>query len=76
MQAVMVALGICEKVSLFGFGKSAEAKHHYHTNQRSELTLHDYEAEYRLYSDLADRSPDIPFLSDAGIELPPVEIYL
>lgn len=76
MQAVMVALGICEKVSLFGFGKSAEAKHHYHTYQRSELTLHDYEAEYRLYRDLADRSPDIPFLSDAGIELPPVEIYL
>jgi hypothetical protein len=76
LQAVMLALGICEKVSLFGFGKSPQAKHHYHTRQSSELTLHDYEAEYQLYHDLADRSPDIPFLSEAGIELPPVRIHL
>lgn len=76
MQAVMLALGICEKVSLFGFGKSPQAKHHYHTNQKSELTLHDYEAEYQFYHDLANESQEIPFLSDAGIYLPPVQIYL
>lgn len=76
MQAVMLALGICEKVSLFGFGKSGQAKHHYHTNQKSELTLHDYEAEYQFYHDLANGSQEIPFLNDAGVYLPPVQIYL
>ncbi|WOL03485.1 hypothetical protein Cni_G12205 [Canna indica] len=55
MQAVMLAVGICDRVSIFGFGKSAEARHHYHTNQKKELDLHDYEAEYALYSDLAER---------------------
>eukprot|EP00252_Welwitschia_mirabilis_P005652 TRINITY_DN16155_c0_g1_i1.p1 TRINITY_DN16155_c0_g1~~TRINITY_DN16155_c0_g1_i1.p1 ORF type:complete len:455 (+),score=6.44 TRINITY_DN16155_c0_g1_i1:189-1553(+) len=76
MQAVMLALGICDRVSLFGFGKSPSAKHHYHTNQKAELPLHDYEAEYQLYHDLATRSPNIPFLGDAGIDLPPLRIYL
>lgn len=76
MQAVMLALGICEKVSLFGFGKSPQAKHHYHTNQKGELTLHDYEAEYQFYKDLANGSLDIPFLSEVGIDLPPLQIYL
>ena len=33
----MVAVGICEKVSLFGFGKSGEAKYHYPRNQKGEL---------------------------------------
>ncbi|KAI9196139.1 hypothetical protein LWI28_021328 [Acer negundo] len=46
MQAMMLALGICDKVGIFGYGKSALAKHHYHTNQKAELCLHDYEAEY------------------------------
>ncbi|CAD5183891.1 unnamed protein product, partial [Musa acuminata subsp. malaccensis] len=55
MQAVMLALGICDQVSVFGFGKSAEAKHHYHTNQKAELDLHDYEAEYALYRDLVEQ---------------------
>lgn len=72
----MLALGICEKVSLFGFGKSPQAKHHYHTNQKGELTLHDYEAEYQFYKDLANGSLDIPFLSEVGIDLPPLQIYL
>ncbi|GLJ24389.1 hypothetical protein SUGI_0465750 [Cryptomeria japonica] len=75
MQAVMLALGICEKVSLFGFGKSIGVKHHYHTNQRLELSLHDYEAEYQFYADLINGSINIPFLSEAGIKLPPVQIY-
>ncbi|XAR60123.1 Beta-galactoside alpha-2,3-sialyltransferase [Bertholletia excelsa] len=74
MQAVMLALGICDKVSIFGFGKSASAKHHYHTNQKAELDLHDYEAEYDLYSDLVARPQVIPFLSDK-LKIPPVVIY-
>ncbi|KAG8387504.1 hypothetical protein BUALT_Bualt02G0028000 [Buddleja alternifolia] len=55
MQAVMLALGVCEKISVFGFGKSGLARHHYHTNQKTELSLHDYEAEYDLYRDLMER---------------------
>ncbi|XP_038900671.1 beta-1,6-galactosyltransferase GALT29A isoform X2 [Benincasa hispida] len=64
MQAVMLAVGICDKVSIFGFGKSVSAKHHYHTNQKAELGLHDYEAEYAFYYDLIARPQRIPFLSD------------
>ncbi|XP_027346901.1 beta-1,6-galactosyltransferase GALT29A-like [Abrus precatorius] len=74
MQAVMLALGICEKVSIFGFGKSASAKHHYHTNQKAELHLHDYEAEYAFYRDLVDGYKPIPFLSDK-FKIPPVKMY-
>ncbi|GAB2274624.1 Belongs to the glycosyltransferase 29 [Dionaea muscipula] len=55
MQAVMLALGTCDRVSLFGFGKAPSAKHHYHTSQRAELGLHDYEAEYDFYRDLVER---------------------
>ncbi|XP_026657163.1 sialyltransferase-like protein 1 isoform X2 [Phoenix dactylifera] len=64
MQAIMLALGICDQVSVFGFGKSAEAKHHYHTNQKAELDLHDYEAEYAFYHDLIERpqSSDVAFV--------------
>lgn len=74
MQAVMLALGICDRVSIFGFGKSGSAKHHYHTNQKSELGLHHYEAEYDLYQDLARRPEAIPFISDK-FRFPPVVIY-
>ncbi|GMG98454.1 hypothetical protein Nepgr_000294 [Nepenthes gracilis] len=74
MQAVMLALGICDRVSLFGFGKSMEAKHHYHTRQKAELSLHDYEAEYDLYRDLVERPQVIPFIS-SKFEFPPVEIH-
>ncbi|XP_060173657.1 beta-1,6-galactosyltransferase GALT29A isoform X1 [Lycium barbarum] len=58
-QAVMLALGVCEKVSVFGFGKSTSAKHHYHTNQRAELKLHDYDAEYDFYRDLVERPQEL-----------------
>ncbi|XP_068659722.1 beta-1,6-galactosyltransferase GALT29A-like [Aristolochia californica] len=75
MQAVMLALGICDRVSLFGFGKSVLAKHHYHTNQKTELHLHDYEAEYLFYRDLAERPQVIPFLMDSRLKVPPVAIY-
>ncbi|KAL5974650.1 glycosyltransferase 29 [Asimina triloba] len=74
-QAVMLALGVCERVSVFGFGKSAVAKHHYHTNQKAELHLHDYEAEYDFYHDLAQRQQAIPFLKDSGLEVPPIVFY-
>lgn len=74
MQAVMLALGICEKVSIFGFGKSDSAKHHYHTNQKGELHLHDYQAEYDLYEDLVERPEAIPFISDK-FKFPPVVIH-
>ncbi|XP_060965729.1 beta-1,6-galactosyltransferase GALT29A isoform X2 [Cannabis sativa] len=74
MQAVMMALGICDKVSIFGFGKSDLAKHHYHTNQKAELHLHDYEAEYCFYHDLVKRPKVIPFIS-SNFKIPPVVLY-
>ncbi|KAJ9188687.1 hypothetical protein P3X46_000058 [Hevea brasiliensis] len=73
-QAVMLAAGICDKVSVFGFGKSTLAKHHYHTNQKGELKLHDYEAEYDFYHDLVNTPHIIPFISDK-FKFPPVVIY-
>lgn len=74
MQAVMLALGVCDKVSILGFGKLDSAKHHYHTNQKAELHLHDYEAEYDLYRDLVERPEVIPFISDK-FRFPPVVMY-
>jgi hypothetical protein len=74
MQAVMLALGVCDKVSIFGFGKSTLAKHHYHTNQKEELGLHDYEAEYDFYRDVVERPWQIPFISDK-FKIPPMVIY-
>ncbi|KAK4440616.1 Beta-1,6-galactosyltransferase GALT29A [Sesamum alatum] len=74
MQAVMLALGICDKVSVFGFGKSTSARHHYHTNQKSELSLHDYEAEYEFYQDLMEQPQAIPFISDK-FKIPPIVMY-
>ncbi|KAJ1390249.1 GT29-like superfamiliy [Sesbania bispinosa] len=73
-QALMLGLGICEKVSMFGFGKSGSARHHYHTNQKAELHLHDYEAEYAFYRDLVNGHRPIPFLLDK-MKIPPVVMY-
>ncbi|XP_073003811.1 sialyltransferase-like protein 1 [Typha latifolia] len=75
MQAIMLALGICDQVNVFGFGKSAEAKHHYHTNQKAELDLHDYKAEYDFYRDLVVRPQVIPFLKDSNFKVPPIVFY-
>ncbi|KAG2560097.1 sialyltransferase-like protein 2 [Panicum virgatum] len=76
LQAVVMALGVCDEVSLFGFGKAAGAKHHYHTNQKKELDLHDYEAEYQFYRDLQARPETVPFLDEApGFKVPPVKLY-
>uniref|UniRef100_A0A1J3DM39 CMP-N-acetylneuraminate-beta-galactosamide-alpha-2,3-sialyltransferase 2 n=1 Tax=Noccaea caerulescens TaxID=107243 RepID=A0A1J3DM39_NOCCA len=74
MQAVMLAVGVCEKVSVFGFGKMNSSKHHYHTNQKAELKLHDYEAEYKLYRDLEYNPRAIPFLPKA-FKIPLVKVY-
>ncbi|KAK9726989.1 hypothetical protein RND81_05G250600 [Saponaria officinalis] len=74
MQAVTLALGICDRVSLFGFGKSTATKHHYHTDQKKELSLHDYEAEYDFYHDLVKRPRAIPFFSES-FKFPPVVIH-
>ncbi|KAF8706571.1 hypothetical protein HU200_030854 [Digitaria exilis] len=76
LQAVVMALGACDEVSLFGFGKAAGAKHHYHTNQKKELDLHDYEAEYQFYRDLQERPEAVPFLDEApAFKVPPVKLY-
>uniref|UniRef100_A0ACD5UCG0 Uncharacterized protein n=1 Tax=Avena sativa TaxID=4498 RepID=A0ACD5UCG0_AVESA len=75
MQAVVAAAGVCDRVSVFGFGKDAAARHHYHTLQKGELDLHDYEAEYEFYRDLENRPQEIPFLRDSGFRLPPVVFY-
>ncbi|KAL5215801.1 hypothetical protein ABZP36_007202 [Zizania latifolia] len=75
MQAVVAAAGVCDRVSVFGFGKDAAARHHYHTLQRRELDLHDYEAEYEFYRDLESRPEAIPFLQHSGFRLPPVTFY-
>jgi hypothetical protein len=75
MQAVVAAAGVCDRVSVFGFGKDAAARHHYHTLQKGELDLHDYEAEYEFYRDLVARPEEIPFLRDSGFRLPPVVFY-
>ncbi|KAG6552862.1 hypothetical protein Mapa_005517 [Marchantia paleacea] len=77
-QAIVLALGICDKVNILGFGKSPEAKHHYHTNQRGELDLHDYAAEYNFYDDLVhNRTPSIPFFNEVSdFIFPSVGIFL
>ncbi|AQK99308.1 Sialyltransferase-like protein 1 [Zea mays] len=75
MQAIMVAVGVCDRVSVFGFGKSSDAKHHYHSNQKAELDLHDYDAEYAFYHDLSEQPQVVPFLKDSGFAVPPVVFY-
>ncbi|KAL6870709.1 hypothetical protein ACP4OV_014557 [Aristida adscensionis] len=76
LEAVVVALAACEEVSLFGFGKAAGARHHYHGEQERELDLHDYEAEYDFYRDLRARPAAVPFIGDApGFRLPPVKLH-
>ncbi|KAB1227210.1 hypothetical protein CJ030_MR1G022630 [Morella rubra] len=74
MQAVMLALGVCDKVSIFGFGKSTSAKHHYHTNQKEELGIHDYEGEYAFYRDAMEKPWEIPFIS-GKFKFPPTVLY-
>ncbi|KAJ3679982.1 hypothetical protein LUZ60_016260 [Juncus effusus] len=76
LQAVMLALGVCDRVSLFGFGKDVGAKHHYHTRQKAELDLHDYEAEYMFYRDLVEQPDVVPFLNGvSGFRVPPFVVY-
>ena len=73
---MVVALGVCDRVSMFGFGKAAGVRHHYHTNQSKETEVYDYEAEYQFYGDLQERPEAVPFLGEApGFVLPPVKLY-
>ncbi|KAH8499577.1 hypothetical protein H0E87_031328 [Populus deltoides] len=74
LQAVMLAVGICDKVGIFGFGKSASARHHDHSNQKAELKLHDYEAEYDFYHDLVNNPQAIPFITDT-FKFPTAIVY-
>ncbi|XP_074294943.1 beta-1,6-galactosyltransferase GALT29A-like [Silene latifolia] len=74
MQAVTMALGICDQVSLFGFGKSTSTKHHYHTNQKQELSLHDYQAEYDFYDDLLKKPHAVPFFPEK-FKFPPLVMH-
>ncbi|CAL4982393.1 unnamed protein product [Urochloa decumbens] len=76
LQAVVMALRVCDELSLFGFGKAPGARHHYHTNQKKELDLHDYEAEYQFYRDLQERPETVPFLDKLpGFKVPTVKLY-
>ncbi|URE43361.1 sialyltransferase family domain containing protein [Musa troglodytarum] len=75
MQAVMLALGICKRVNVFGFGRSVDANHHNHTNQTAELNVHDHAAEHDFYRDLVERPQAIPYLRVTKIEVPPVVFY-
>ncbi|KAK9726987.1 hypothetical protein RND81_05G250500 [Saponaria officinalis] len=74
MQAATLALGICDRVSLFGFGKSNGTKHHYHTNRTQELSVHDYAAEYDFYHDLVKKPHAVPFFS-VSFKFPPMVIH-
>lgn len=79
MQAIIVALGICDSVNVFGFGKAEGAKHHYHSRQAQELKdVHDYAAEYKFYDDLQrNYTRIIPFLAATGIgPLPRFKLFL
>ncbi|URE43362.1 sialyltransferase family domain containing protein [Musa troglodytarum] len=73
--AVMLALGICKRVNVFGFGRSVDANHHNHTNQTAELNVHDHAAEHDFYRDLVERPQAIPYLRVTKIEVPPVVFY-
>ncbi|KAG6544142.1 hypothetical protein Mapa_014454 [Marchantia paleacea] len=75
MQAVVLALGLCEHVDLVGFGKRLQFKHHFHSGQLQEHYAHDYEAEYEFYADLENHRVDNnPFLCEAGTYIPPLRV--
>lgn len=76
LQAVIVALAVCEKVDLYGFGKRPNARHHFHSFQKKEHYAHDFEGEYLFYDELeADKIYENPFLCQAGISIPPVRVF-
>jgi hypothetical protein len=75
-QAVVTALALCEKVDLYGFGIHSDWKHHFHTDKEREHYAHDFEGEYLFYHDLAaKRIYDNPYLCEAGIYIPPVQVF-
>jgi hypothetical protein len=79
LQGVVMALGLCDEVHVYGFGKGAGLKHHYFSQQREELKeIHDYLAEYEFYHDLEQNNTALlPFFTSAGITtLPTFKLML
>ncbi|CAM6085977.1 unnamed protein product [Calypogeia fissa] len=71
MQAVVLALGMCERVNLFGFGgEPVEANYALCYNG----FCRDFISEDQFYDDLVHKRK-IPFLTDAGFASPKVHIF-
>lgn len=70
-----MAVGVCERVSLFGFRKEESVEPWYYVGQDGEI--YDYEGEYEFYKDLMEAPERIPVLSSAlgKSEFPPVVIH-
>jgi len=41
MQAIMIAVGVCDRESVLGFGKYSDAKQHYHSKKKAEMDIND-----------------------------------
>lgn len=78
LQGVVMALGLCDEVRVYGFGKAKGLKHHYFSTQSEELKeIHDYNAEYEFYHDLEKNNSLLPFFLAAGIpHLPSFKLVL
>jgi hypothetical protein len=75
LQAVVLALGLCDSVDLYGFSRrTRDAGDHYYMSNTEDLLQYDYAAEYDFYEDLV-QNKTIPFLTEAGISRPPVRIF-
>ena len=67
LKAVILALCLCKRASLFGFGKfdPSLGNHHYFENTtKEEFPDHDYEAEAIFYRKMQDRSASIARVFD------------
>ena len=68
LKAVILALCLCKRASLFGFGKfdpSLGGSHHYWESQtKEEFPDHDYEAEAIFYRRIQDRSASLARVFD------------
>eukprot|EP00240_Pyramimonas_obovata_P004137 CAMPEP_0118941434 /NCGR_PEP_ID=MMETSP1169-20130426/33871_1 /TAXON_ID=36882 /ORGANISM="Pyramimonas obovata, Strain CCMP722" /LENGTH=363 /DNA_ID=CAMNT_0006886183 /DNA_START=187 /DNA_END=1278 /DNA_ORIENTATION=- len=74
MEAITVALTLCDRVSIYGFGKAPGVPHHYWENTtKNEYGLHDYAAEQIYFDDLVN-GREIPILT-GSIDIPPVSFY-
>jgi len=72
MEAVTVALALCSKISIFGFGTVGVRQHHYFENKTlHEYGLHDYAAERMYFADLATGTP--PLVIGGRVPIPNVQ---